>query len=154
MITATILYGFNVNTIKYHLQGLSSLTITSISLIFTGPAILIYLFGFTHFWHKVVYVQGAVFASSYIVLLGILGTAIALILFNRLVQITDPVFAASVTYIIPIVAVAWGLLDNEILNQWHYLGIIGIILGVWVANRPSKIKNKSDHKIPDHADNN
>jgi drug/metabolite transporter (DMT)-like permease len=74
-------------------------------------------------------------ATGYVVLLGIAGTAIALIFFNRLVQLTEPVFASSVTYLIPIVAVIWGVLDEEFINFWHAIGMITIILGVYIANR-------------------
>ncbi|MEQ9232402.1 MAG: EamA family transporter, partial [Cyclobacteriaceae bacterium] len=68
-------------------------------------------------------------------ILGIMGTAIALIIFNNLVQITDPVFTSSVTYLIPLVAVTWGVLDGEILELGHYIGMVTILLGVYITNR-------------------
>jgi drug/metabolite transporter (DMT)-like permease len=60
-----------------------------------------------------------------------------------LVQITTPVFTSSVTYIIPIVAVIWGLIDGEELVAMHYIGMLAIIIGVYIANRPKKIKKRA-----------
>jgi len=54
-----------------------------------------------------------------------------------LVKVATPVFASSVTYLIPIVAVIWGVLDGEILETGHYLGMSAIILGVWIGNSKS-----------------
>ena len=68
-------------------------------------------------------------------LLGIMGTAIALVLFNKLVQITNPVFASSVTYLIPIVALVWGLIDGEKLFIGQIAGMVLILAGVFIANR-------------------
>ncbi|MFT4834044.1 MAG: drug/metabolite transporter (DMT)-like permease [Marinoscillum sp.] len=138
VILATLMYAFNINIIKYHLQELSSLTITSVSLFIVGPIAAIQLFGFTDFSSRVIADPAVMHAAGFIVLLGVLGTAIALIIFNRLVSLTDPVFTSSVTYIIPIVAVIWGLWDGEMLFLAHYIGIAAILLGVYVANAARK----------------
>jgi drug/metabolite transporter (DMT)-like permease len=138
VVIATIFYGANLNLIKYKIPDLRARTITSISLALVGPIALIYLFGFTPFVTKVSEVEGAYFSLGAIVLLGVMGTAIALILFNQLVKITTPIFTSSVTYIIPIVAVVWGLFDGEELFLGHYLGMIAIIFGVYLANRKKK----------------
>jgi drug/metabolite transporter (DMT)-like permease len=100
-----------------------------------GPFALTYLLFFTPFVEKIQSAEGAIWAVSYIVLLGVLGTAIALVLFNKLVQITEPVFTSSVTYLIPIVAVCWGVLDGEVFGVYHVLGMLGIIAGVYLANK-------------------
>src|SRR5690606_11947491 len=61
-------------------------------------------------------------------------TSVATIIFNKLVKLSTPLFTSSVTYIIPIVAVLWGVLDGEQLYLNHYLGMIAIIGGVYLAN--------------------
>jgi drug/metabolite transporter (DMT)-like permease len=58
-------------------------------------------------------------------LLGVVGTALAMVIMNSLIRYTSAVFAASVTYIIPIFAIMWGLLDNEVITILH-LGFMGI----------------------------
>lgn len=135
VLAATVCYGFNVNIIKYKFVVLKPVTITAISLMMVLPIAAFYLFAFTSFSFKVMHVEGALVAAGYIILLGVVGTALALIIFNMLVKLVSPVFASSVTYLIPIVAVFWGVLDGEVLLPWHYVGIVGVILGVWIGNR-------------------
>lgn len=138
VVVATLCYGLNLNIIKYHLGNLQALTVTSISLLITGPVALIHLAFFTDFFSQVVNSPEIQIAAGYVVLLGIMGTAIALILFNQLVQITEPVFASSVTYLIPIVAVIWGLLDKEVLQSIQFIGMLTIVIGVYITNRIRK----------------
>ncbi|MEQ8925686.1 MAG: DMT family transporter [Fulvivirga sp.] len=138
VVLATIFYGANLNLIKFKIQDLRARTITSLSLALVGPLAAIYLFGATDFINKVSTVDGALFSLGAIVLLGVMGTAIALILFNQLVKITSPIFTSSVTYLIPIVAVMWGIWDGELLYPGHYIGMVAIILGVYLANRKKK----------------
>lgn len=73
-------------------------------------------------------------------ILGVLGTALALIIFNALVKLATPVFASSVTYLIPIVAVFWGVWDGETLVVGQYVGMAATLLGVWVGNSKNKQK--------------
>jgi drug/metabolite transporter (DMT)-like permease len=96
---------------------------------------LIYLFGATSFSLKLAYEESAWMAMGYLTILGVVGTAVGLIIFNILVKMATPVFASSVTYLIPIVAVTWGILDGEILLAGHFVGIFAVILGVWIGNR-------------------
>lgn len=138
VVLATVFYGANLNVIKFKIQELNARTITSISLALVGPMAMIYLFTATDFTYKLSNVEGAFFSFGSVVFLGVVGTAIALILFNQLVKITTPIFTSSVTYLIPIVAVIWGLWDGEQLFPGHYFGMIAIIAGVYLANRKKK----------------
>jgi drug/metabolite transporter (DMT)-like permease len=135
VILACILYGTNLNFIKYRVAELKALTITSVSILLISPLALIYLFGFTEFTTKLTTHPDAWQALGYLVILGIMSTSVATILFNYLVKISTPLFTSSVTYIIPIVAVMWGLLDGEKLLPGHFIGMLAIIGGVYLANR-------------------
>lgn len=135
VLLACACYGLNLNIIKYRFVELKPVAITAISLSIVLPLALIYLFTSTQFSFKILHVEGAVQAAGYLAILGIVGTALALILFNVMVKVATPVFASSVTYLIPIVAIMWGLLDGEVLLAGHYFGIIAVIFGVWVGNR-------------------
>lgn len=137
VVLATIMYGINLNTIKYYLKDIDALTITSVSLFFVGPMAVAVLLN-TDFLIRLEEVNGVMESFLYICALGVFGTAIALILFNNMVKITDPVFASSVTYIIPIVAIVWGVLDGESIFPVQYIGIFLILIGVWIANRTRK----------------
>ncbi|WP_299454733.1 DMT family transporter [uncultured Microscilla sp.] len=133
-IAATVCYGFNLNYIKHYLHDMKSLDISVFSISLVGPFALVYLFASdfaTIYAHK----EGSVLALVYIAILGIAGTAIALVLFNRLLQMTNPIFASSVTYLIPLVAIILGVLDKEEILPSHYIGMTITILGVWLVNR-------------------
>jgi len=135
IVLACFLYGSNLNFIKFNIPDLRSMTITSVSLLFIGPFAVIYLFGFTEFTQRFSTHEGAWRAFGFIMLLGCMSTAVATVLFNRLVKISTPLFASSVTYVMPIVAVMWGVLDNEQLGLGHFIGMAAIIGGVYLANR-------------------
>lgn len=135
IVAACIMYAANLNWVKFKIQTLPPLTITSISIMTVGPIALIYLFGFTDFTTRLTTVDGAWTAFGYIVLLGCMSTAVATLLFTNLVKISTPLFASSVTYIMPVVSVGWGLLDGEQLYLGHYIGMAAILGGVYLANR-------------------
>ena len=135
IVIACIFYACNLNFIKYKITDLNALTITSVSVMLISPLAIIYLLGFTDFTTKLQTLDGAWKACGFVVLLGIMSTAIATFLFNRLVKISTPLFASSVTYLMPIVAVSWGLFDGELLGIGHFLGMAAVIIGVYLANR-------------------
>lgn len=135
VVLATVCYGINVNVIKAYVSNISPITITGVSLLLVLPIAAVYLFGFTGFTYKLQHVEGAGMSLLFVALLGVMGTALALIMFNRLVQIKTPVFAASVTYLIPIVALIWGLWFDEKILWGHVVGMVGILMGVYIANR-------------------
>jgi drug/metabolite transporter (DMT)-like permease len=135
IVLATAMYGTNLNLIKYKITELNALTITSISLTLVGPIAAIYLFGFTDFVHKAQYADGALTSLIAVVGLGVVSTGMATVMFNKLVKMTTPIFTSSVTYIMPMIAVGWGLLDGETLLIGHFIGMAFIILGVYLVNR-------------------
>jgi len=135
IVTACALYGTNVNWVKFKIHSLSSITITSVSLLLVGPLGAIYLFVFTDFVTVMQQAEGAWMAFGYIALLALMSTALANLMFNKLLKITDPIFASSVTYIMPVVAVMWGVIDGEQLLPGHFAGMALILGGVYLANR-------------------
>ncbi|NQZ75227.1 MAG: DMT family transporter [Ekhidna sp.] len=138
VVLATVCYASNLNLIKQKLNDVHAVTVTSVSLLFVGPIAAVYLFGFTDFWYKLMNVDGMGIATFYICLLGIVGTSIALIVFNKILQMKDALFASSVTYIIPVFAVMWGVIDGEELFLLQYLGMLAIGVGVYIANTYKK----------------
>jgi drug/metabolite transporter (DMT)-like permease len=135
IVAACALYGTNVNWVKFKGYHISPLTLTSVSVMLIAPLAITYLFSFTDVTTKLSSVDGAWTALGFIALLGCMSTAVATYLFAVLLQISTPLFASSVTYIMPLVSVGWGLLDGEQLYGGHYLGMVAIIGGVWLANR-------------------
>jgi len=135
IVAACFLYGSNLNWVKFRIHGLPALTITSVSIMLIGPMALTYLLVFTDFTTRLGSAEGSWPAFGYVVLLGCMSTAVATWLFNQLVKISTPLFASSVTYLMPIVSVGWGLLDGERLYLGHYIGMGAILGGVYLANR-------------------
>ena len=135
VIAATVCYGLNLNLIKFKLSELDAITITSVSLVMTGPIAILYLLASTDFMSIIGTGYQVMTSFGAVVLLGVLGTAVALVLFNKLVLIKSPVFASSVTYLIPIVAVAWGIIDGEKIVTGQLMGMGLILAGVFIANR-------------------
>jgi len=140
-IIATICYATSVNTIKGFLQEEKSLTITTLAMSQVGLFSGIYLFS-TDFTTRVSGPDGAA-SLGYVLLLGVVGTAVAVLIFNTLIKHTTALFASSVTYLIPLVAVFWGFVDGETIGL-HHLGGIGLILaGVYLTHlqqRKPKLK--------------
>lgn len=133
VILATLCYGISVNIIKQHLSDIKALTLSSLALFSVFIPAGIYLFS-TDFVYKIQLAENN--NAFYAVLcLGVVGSAISLVLFNRLVQLSSALFASSVTYTIPIVALAWGVYVGEQLNVMHFLSICLILVGIYLVNK-------------------
>ncbi|WNJ21141.1 DMT family transporter [Pontibacter sp. G13] len=134
-VLATFLYGISTNVMKRYLNHTPSAQASGFALLAGAIPYSIYLMFDQSFLTVFANDPHAWTAFGYIVLLSIVGTAFALILFYRLVQKTNPVFAASLTYLIPIVAVGWGMVDGEMISLQQILGVAIILVGVFIANR-------------------
>lgn len=133
LIVASWCYAMNVNLVKIHLADLSPMSITAGNFaVLLLPALAVLFFsGYFDVAHE----SEVQTASLYVLLLGIVGTALANIIFFKLIKISSPVFASSVTYLIPLVAFSWGLLDNEYLTFIQVIGAFVILLGVYLSAR-------------------
>ncbi len=133
IILASICYALNVNFIKRYLSDLSPLSIsTGNFLVLLFPAVLVLFFSDFPWQMPSDKVQDSIL---FILILGVFGTGIANILFFKLIQISSPVFATSVTYLIPVVAFCWGLVDNEMLTSVQFFGAFVILIGVYLSAR-------------------
>ena len=133
IVVATICYGINVNQVKYKIKGLTGLELTSIAFMFVGPFAGIYLL-FTDFSFALS-TNEYMLNLGYIAILAVVGTVMALVIFNTLIQYTSALFGASVTYIIPVFAIMWGLFDGEKITVWQFLWIAIIFVGVYLVNK-------------------
>jgi drug/metabolite transporter (DMT)-like permease len=134
VVAATICYGINVNVVKKYFPHRNPVLIASMALTLVGLPSLILLLALTDFTERVS-IPGNPAALLFIAILGAVGTALGVVLFNKLLQISSLIFATSVTYTIPVVALLWGFLLREDLTLGHGLGFAVILLGVWLANR-------------------
>lgn len=138
VIASTLMYAINVNIIKKHLQDVKPLAIaTGNYVVIFIPAIIVLIA--TGFFTAETF-NTAYFTESviYVAILSLFGTALAKVLFNKLVQMSTPVFASSVTYVMPIVALAWGILDGEGFSVLQGLASGIILIGVYLSQRSVK----------------
>jgi drug/metabolite transporter (DMT)-like permease len=129
-----MMYGTSVNTLKMQLPHLKALTVTTLSLASAAPFTIAYSLS-SGFFDVFSTDPNAWTNFGYICILGILGSALAVIFFNRLIQMTSALFSSSVTYAIPVVAVIWGIWDGEQIIWNHLVGLVVIITGIYLINK-------------------
>ncbi|HIP26928.1 MAG TPA: DMT family transporter [Flavobacteriaceae bacterium] len=134
VIFSSLGYALNSNLIMNKLTDLSALSITTATFIITLIPSLLVLY-YTDFFN--IYNGSSVQINSllYILFKGAIGTALAMVMYNKLVKVSSAVFASSVTYLIPVVALFWGYIDGEIITFWQLISGFLILLGVYMANK-------------------
>jgi len=139
IVLATCFYAISLNQIKAKLPHLNGIQVTSLAFFFIGPVALVYLLT-TNF--------GPVLANPRwplqllaLAALGIVGTALAQLLMNSLIRYSTAIAASSVTYVIPIFAILWGVVDGEKVTLIHLACMCLILGGVYVINWKKKMKN-------------
>lgn len=133
-LAVPFMYGLSSNVLKKHLMGIPSLPLTAM-MYFMLLLPSIPLFFIAEVPHQLKTVPLAKEALPYALLLGVFGTAVAMSLFNILIQRAHIMFAASVTYLMPVVAIVLGIIDKENIGWHEYLGLGLILLGVVLMNR-------------------
>jgi drug/metabolite transporter (DMT)-like permease len=133
VVLATVMYGININHVKEKLAHLSGLQISSLAFFVVGPAVTIYLLasGLPETFAQ----PNASKDFVYVFLLGLLGSAVAVVMVNILIQRTTAIFTSSVTYLMPVVAIGWGVIDGEQLSIVHYVGMGFVLFGVYLVNK-------------------
>lgn len=134
VILATLCYAFSVNIIKTHLHGLDSILISGAALIVVGPLCGIYLC-FTDVVSRSLTNPLALSSFIYVLILGVMGTAVSLLYFNKLIKMSSALFASSTTYFIPVVAVFWGMADHENMGYRQLVAMAVILSGMYLINK-------------------
>lgn len=131
VILATICYAFNVNAIKAWFTNTSPTIISAVSFSLLGPIAAVYLLTNDFIPHLTQHEYGWYsFAAS--TFLALIGTALSTILFFKLIQDTNTLFASSVAFAIPIVAVMWGLYDGESFFVVQLFGMFAVLIGIYL----------------------
>ena len=135
VIASTLMYAANVNIIKRYLQDVKPLAIATGNYVFIIiPALIVLLFT-DFFTSERLNNPDLTTSLLFVVILSVFGTALAKVVFNKLVQISTPVFASSVTYVMPIIALIWGVLDGESFSFIQALAALLILVGVYLSHR-------------------
>ena len=134
-ILAAFFYAVNANILKYKLPNISAVAIIGMSFLFLCiPALFILLL--TDF-PILTFTSNKIILESifYILVLAVFGTAIAKVFYIKLLAISSPVFSVSTTYLIPVVAIFWGILDGEEFKLIQFLGTLVILIGVYLVTK-------------------
>ena len=145
IVLAAFCYAVNANLLKYKLPNIPALGIVFMSFLFMFiPAFIVLFFSdfpFSDFTSDPLILESIV----YIVILALFGTAIAKVMYIKLLAISTPVFSVSTTYLMPVVAIFWGLLDGEEFKLTQFIGTSIILLGVYlVTKKKAPIKDASN----------
>ena len=138
IMCASMCYAVNIYFLKHKLANVSPMAMTLGNFIaILPPAVVLLLF--SDFFSIVNFQNEEVITSlGFIALLAFFGTAIAKVMFNRFIKMASAVFASSVTYTLPVVALFWGMLDGERIGLFQLLATAVILIGVSLAHRPKK----------------
>jgi len=134
ILLATVFYGINVNMVSHYLKNINPIHLGTVSLSFMiiPSAFVLLQQDFLKMDFDEPAVQWAVITS---VALGIVGSALATVLFYILVKRAGGLFASLVTYGIPFIAILWGLADGETISFIQITCLMIILFGVYLANR-------------------
>ena len=143
VIIAAFCYAVNANVLKYKLPNIPALGIVFMSFLFMFiPAFIILFFSdfpFSDFASNPLIIESII----YIIILALFGTARAKVLYIKLLAISTPVFSVSTTYLMPIIAIFWGLLDGESFQPIQFIGTLIILMGVYLVT-----KKKAPKRMP------
>ncbi len=134
VVLGTMCYAMNSNFIKTYLQDDDPLLLAAVSFLLIGvPFVIIALV--IQIPAKVMTSEAAQLSLMYLTILSVLSTVFSLIVYYYLLQRTTALFASSVTYIMPVIVLFWGIFDGEVLLLFHIVGLLLIIGGVYLIRK-------------------
>lgn len=134
VVLATLCYAFSVNIIRNLLSELGAVRIASGALLMVAVPAAIWLLLGSNAVEVAAYRPDAMTGLLAVFVLGALGTAGALVIFNQIIKQTSALFASSVTYVIPVFAAMWGVFDGEQLTIYHAIFAGVVLSGVYLVN--------------------
>lgn len=137
IVLAGASYGINAVLIKERTATVKAVELTAaVYTIWAIPAAVILYF--TGFIQNFKITPEIVKPLGYLAFLTTFGTAIAMLLYYKLIQNTSPVFASTASYLLPVVAVIWGVLDGEKFTVWYIFGGVLILIGIYLIREKRK----------------
>ena len=138
VMAAAMMYGYNINLIKHKLHHLPAMVKTAYPFFFMGSLyfLILLMSGILDLWAH--YPSRTWEAFGYLAILGIVGSAISMIIFNMLIRHTTALVASTNTFIIPVVAVMWGVADNEPITWNMVVGLLFSLAGIYMITRKTK----------------
>lgn len=134
LVMAAFCYALSVNTVQKHFQNISAINLSAAAYCLVAPFGIAFLL-YSDFLEVMQTDPNAMFSLGAIALLALAGTVVASIIFFRLVQMTSALFASTVAYLIPIIAIGFGLFDGEQVTVFHLIGMAMILFGVYITKK-------------------
>ncbi len=143
LLLATFLYAVSTTTVKSKLAHIPAKILSAyvFSFVLFLPSLIALII--SGFFQNFEASKSDFIGLGYVSLLSIFGTGLAMMMNYRLLNISTPLFASTVTLLMPIVAVIWGILDGEKLTLNQAFGGMIILVGLlFLRVKPiSKEKN-------------
>ncbi len=133
ILLATLCYAISSNLVKAYLQDMPAFTITIVSFFLVGFPALVWSLSGAGVAETVLSHPEGWQGLLYVGILALFSTVLASIIFFRLVQRTSAVFGSTVSYLVPLVALLWGLLDRETIGWLQLVSFMLILLGVFLS---------------------
>lgn len=137
VIAATLCYGINLNLVGKFLKDIPSLNIVAVALFLNAIPAAVTL-NYTGYFQQDIFAKGMLISTAFTIVLGVVGTAAASVIFYMLIKRSGVVFSSMVTYAIPVVAIFWGIIYGETVGWKQFSCLFVILIGVYIANRAGK----------------
>ncbi|KAA0129785.1 DMT family transporter [Chryseobacterium sp. SN22] len=141
LLLATLCYAVSTTTVKSKLMEVSSTVLSAFvfSFVLFFPSLI--ALTFTGFFSTFSLDENHLTGLMFVSLLSIFGTGLAMMMNYRLLKVSSPLFASTVTLLMPIVAIIWGVLDGEKLSVMQFIGAGIIIAGlIFLRAKPNVIQ--------------
>jgi drug/metabolite transporter (DMT)-like permease len=137
LLLATLCYAINTTTVKSKLMDVSSTVLSAFVFAFVLFLPSLIALSFTGFFSAFSLNKDMMLGLMFVSLLSVFGTGLAMMMNYRLLKVSSPLFASTVTLLMPIVAIAWGILDGEKLSVLQFAGTGIIIAGlIFLRSKP------------------
>ena len=141
LLLVTLLYAISTTTVKSKLHDVPAILMSAyvFSIVLFLPSLVALVFSgfFSHFS----FTKDNFVGLGFVVMLSIFGTGLAMMMNYKLLSISTPLFASTVTLLMPIVAIIWGILDGEELTAMQSVGALIILAGLIFLRSKPKIAN-------------
>ncbi|WP_027387324.1 DMT family transporter [Chryseobacterium gregarium] len=141
LLLATLCYAISTTTVKSKLMDVSSTVLSAFVFAFVLFLPSAFALTCTGFFSTFSFNQDTILGLMFVSLLSVFGTGLAMMMNYRLLKVSSPLFASTVTLLMPVVAIAWGILDGEKLSVLQFAGAVVIIAGLIFLRTKPAVKN-------------
>ena len=134
IVLASLFYAISANTIQTYFKNTSPTLLSAATFVMVAPPAIFYLL-YSDFFERLNTHPFGYSSLGSVFVLAMFGTVLASLIFYKLIQSTSAVFASTVAYLIPIVALLLGTFDGEVITVYHLVGMGLILIGVYFSKK-------------------